>query len=183
MLRRDDCPYQPYYCEENIWKLCKQINSPESKVIFITNHQNAFIMKNQIGAKLSPEMGPIPFIIWDYHVILMTRENESWIIYDPNSSLDWRISLSAYIKYSFYDDAPASFKPSFRLIEGDDYLKNFSSDRRHMKNDCGNWLKAPPEWPLINPHLNHNLDRYIDFSDTAIGGKIIDLHTLKTMDN
>lgn len=35
------------------------------------------------------------------------------------------------------------------MIRADSYLKNFASDRSHMKDSSGNWREPPPEYPCI----------------------------------
>lgn len=37
----------------------------------------------------------------------------------------------------------------FRVIRADSYLKNFASDRSHMKDSSGNWREPPPSYPCI----------------------------------
>lgn len=35
------------------------------------------------------------------------------------------------------------------MIRADSYLKNFASDRSHMKDSSGNWREPPPSYPCI----------------------------------
>lgn len=37
----------------------------------------------------------------------------------------------------------------FRVIPAEQYLAEFSSDRRHMKRTDGTWIKQPPPYPPI----------------------------------
>lgn len=44
----------------------------------------------------------------------------------------------------------------FRVIKAREYLDNFSSDRKHMLDADGKWLKPPPEWPCIFARSGEN---------------------------
>lgn len=37
----------------------------------------------------------------------------------------------------------------FRVIPAEQYLAEFSSDRRHMRRPDGTWIKPPPPYPPI----------------------------------
>jgi hypothetical protein len=37
----------------------------------------------------------------------------------------------------------------FRVIPANEFLKEFASDRRHMKRPDGTWIKPPPNYPAI----------------------------------
>ncbi|VDK54984.1 unnamed protein product [Anisakis simplex] len=54
----------------------------------------------------------------------------------------------------------------FRVIKANEFLKNFSSDRRHMRNDHGDFIQPPPRWsPIFDKSIflrtGHNLDDFI----------------------
>lgn len=38
----------------------------------------------------------------------------------------------------------------FRVIPASEFLKDFASDRRHMKRPDGTWIKPPPNYPPIS---------------------------------
>lgn len=55
----------------------------------------------------------------------------------------------------------------YRLIPGDEFLSRFSSGRRHMRNEQGDWLSPPPPWDIIqNAGVSH--------SDEALSGEEVD---------
>lgn len=41
------------------------------------------------------------------------------------------------------------FDRFFRVISAEQYLTEFSSDRRHMRRPDGTWIKPPPPYPPI----------------------------------
>ena len=178
MLNRDDCLYQPYFCEENIWQLCHKFEDPKNcKVVFISNEQNAFVMKQQIVKDHKPMlMEEESFIIWDYHAVLMRLEKQQWLVYDLNTKLPFPFLLIDYCQHSFIQLPEKAFMPCFRVIDAPLYLKIFSSDRHHMLNDDGQWTKPPPAWDLINPHRQHNLHKFIDFNDDNFYSPILNFN-------
>ena len=117
-------------------------------------------------------------IIWDYHVIYLFLEGEQWFVSDFDSDLPWGLPISSYLLSTFDTSVGRLFAPSFRIMEGMDFLSKFSSDRRHMQDQRGNWLKPAPEWPVINRHSMHNLHQFIDMSRPA-PGVIVNLETLR----
>ena len=38
----------------------------------------------------------------------------------------------------------------FRVIPANVYLREFASDRHHMKREDGTWIKTPPDYPPIS---------------------------------
>jgi len=61
----------------------------------------------------------------------------------------------------------------FRVIPIDEYLKEFASDRRHMLNEDGTWIKPPPIYPAIRtPDQIHNLDDFIDMNPDRGPGQV-----------
>ena len=66
----------------------------------------------------------------------------------------------------------------YRLIPGDEFLLKFNSDRRHMRNDQGDWLSPPPLWDIIQNPRNmgekdsgsvDNLQKYIEMENCEEG--------------
>ena len=74
-LKRTDFLYQPYYCEENIWHLCRNEPLKNSHVIFIASRGDSFPMLNQRVMK-----DPLIPILWDYHVILLVHSETDQIL-------------------------------------------------------------------------------------------------------
>ncbi|CAG8519516.1 24380_t:CDS:2 [Cetraspora pellucida] len=69
--------YTPFYCEENVYHLCKKFSELLDKSIgnyevyacFISNQTRSVPIRKQKAAK-----SPDGFVIWDYHVILLLKE-------------------------------------------------------------------------------------------------------------
>ena len=151
-----DTYYQPFFCEENIWHLAKQRQDSNGEVVFISNLQKQVLFYQQKNAEdKHPQL-------WDYHVVYL----EDKLIYDQDSRLDNPCPLRIYLTESFESRLPL-LAPMFRLVTTDDYLRIFSSDRRHMKRH-GQWLKDPPPWPCIG-NGTHNLDAFTDMTRTEYG--------------
>ena len=148
--------HQPFYCEENIWKLAQARNHPDAQVIIISNTRKRVLVAHQ---KAVPEN---ELVLWDYHVIY--REAEA--CYDLDSRLPYPCKLKDYLEESFVPDH-SDFLPSFRTVDAADYCKDFYSDRMHMQCD-GKWLKPPPPWPCIRDG-SIPLSAYIDMSNPAPG--------------
>ncbi len=116
---------------------------------------------------------PAGVLVWDYHVVTLTKLNDVWTVLDPDHIPSAAVSLSNYLGSSFepLNAVPSQYLPQFKLVEAS-YLKaHFASDRRHMRSVDGEWLKAPPPWTCIGS--GHNLDEFIDMENsqhaTAIG--------------
>lgn len=116
---------------------------------------------------------PAGVLVWDYHVVTLTKLNGTWTVLDPDHIPSAVVPLSNYLRSSFepFNAAPSQYLPQFKLVEAS-YLKiHFASDRRHMRSADGGWLKAPPPWACIG--AGHNLDEFIDVENsqhaTAVG--------------
>lgn len=156
-------PYQPYYCEENIWHLCASplFEGKEKCVLILTNPDKAFaIFFSRSAAK------PESFILWDYHVIFAVKDKE-WTIWDPDTRLGIPVPAQHYLKYSF-PGLKKPFQPQFRVLEADVYHETLSSDRSHMLDQDGNWNAPPPSWEPIQNGPNNLMD-LIDLKRTDWG--------------
>ena len=78
-----------------------------------------------------------------------------------------------YAEKSFGDetDILPKFHRMFRVVEGEEFLHSFSSDRRHMKDGEGRWQKPPPNWVCIrgSKQEEHNLDSFINMDQPGPG--------------
>uniref|UniRef100_A0ABK0M3I5 Protein N-terminal glutamine amidohydrolase n=1 Tax=Rattus norvegicus TaxID=10116 RepID=A0ABK0M3I5_RAT len=158
--------------EENIWKLCEYIKThnqyllEECYAVFISNEKKMVPIWKQ---QARPENGPV---IWDYHVVLLhvSREGQSFI-YDLDTILPFPCPFDIYIEDALKsdDDIHPQFRRKFRVVRADSYLKNFASDRSHMKDSSGNWREPPPEYPCIETgDSKMNLNDFISM-DPAVG--------------
>ncbi|WP_462320029.1 protein N-terminal glutamine amidohydrolase [Halochromatium sp.] len=141
--------YQPFYCEENIWWLCAEPPPGVTieQVIFVAGlHGICPIAEQRAG-------GVDGIAWWDYHCIGLDHERRIW---DLDSRLPLPVAASTWLARSFPNTAglPAALQPLFRLVPGADYLRDFCSDRRHMRSADGGWLQPPPPWPCIGADEN-----------------------------
>jgi protein N-terminal glutamine amidohydrolase len=143
-MNRQDCPYQAFYCEENIWQLCQQnpFKNSQTKVCFIFNAMNCVPMLAQRAAK-----GRFEAAFWDYHVILLQQKDELWQVWDLDSLLPFPISLANYLNASFSESIPSIYQPSFRVLNSPLFLEEFCSDRSHMLDAFGHYHAPVPNWP------------------------------------
>jgi len=164
--------HHPFYCEENVWHLCQTfpVHSTHPQVVFVSNPDRTVLFCNQ---RAGDERG---LVVWDYHVLLLVNEG-GWQVWDLDARSGFPQPLPAYLAGAFpflstpSDDArrvgeaqlwtvPPEFVPVFRVIGVDRYVAEFSSDRRHMRDDTGGWTKPPPPWACIGE--GHTLDAFID---------------------
>jgi hypothetical protein len=154
--------YWPFFCEENIWHLCQEkfLRPFERKVVFVSNTNRSVAMKFQ---KAVP---PNTTVTWDYHVILLFRDAE-WKVADLDTRLSLPCSCQEYFSNSFM---PAQ-TPTFRVVDADDFIIHFASDRRHMENQP----QAPPPWDNIG--TGFNLWDFVSVSNNSYG----QIYNLKEM--
>ncbi|XP_038279447.1 protein N-terminal glutamine amidohydrolase isoform X4 [Canis lupus familiaris] len=138
--------------EENIWKLCEYIKNhdqyplEECYAVFISNERKMIPIWKQ---QARPGDGPV---IWDYHVVLLhVSSGGQSFIYDLDTVLPFPCPFDTYVEDAFKsdEDIHPQFRRKFRVIRADSYLKNFASDRSHMKDSSGNWREPPPSYPCI----------------------------------
>lgn len=169
-------PYTPHYCEENIWQAVRHpdfhTHLDHTYAVFISNA----IRQCPIWAQRASIIHGNP-VVWDYHVIMLVAPPDApattWdfdtLIGTPSDFETWWAT-----SFPFLEHLTVPYQPCFRLISASDYLSVFSSDRRHMKDDKGNWRMPPPSWPAIF-NGSHNLSELIDMSgDTP--GLVMDHH-------
>lgn len=177
MSAAGDHRHQPFYCEENVWWLLQHpsLVDHERFALFITNPLRQCPVWAQ---RAGPEDG---FVVWDYHVIAIVRRDgvEAW---DLDTRLGMPLGLADYLAGTFpVAAAPTGppFAPRFRLIEGDDFVATFHTDRSHMRTAEG-WLQPPPPWPPPSSPGGGggNLMRFVDLDD-PIAGEVLDLCGLK----
>jgi hypothetical protein len=57
----------------------------------------------------------------------------------------------------------------FRVIDADEYVDDFSSDRSHMLDRDGRWLVKPPSWNPITKEGGKSLAELIDMRNQSLG--------------
>ncbi|XP_060536488.1 protein N-terminal glutamine amidohydrolase [Cylas formicarius] len=178
--KQSDCSYVSCYCEENIYKLaevvnkiyCNEIN--KCFVVFISNPSRTVPLWRQRAGKDEDRL-----VIWDYHVIFLYHpEPEKCLVYDLDSELPFPTYVHKYVTETFRTDhilKPDYFR-YFRVIPAVEFIKEFASDRRHMKRPDGSWIKPPPNYPAITSSSNtHNLEEYIQMDIGKGPGQVLNL--------
>ncbi|KAJ4779466.1 Protein N-terminal glutamine amidohydrolase [Rhynchospora pubera] len=166
--------HTPYYCEENVYLLCKKLASVgvadptglDLFVVFISNEGNKIPLWHQKASQMEEGL-----VVWDYHVICIqvkSKGNKSStvdLVWDLDSTLPFPLPLDQYIHKAI---RPLSFENSlyrrlFRVVHAPVFLRYFASDRSHMKDASGNWMALPPTYdPIITEDgITHNLSEYM----------------------
>ena len=162
--------YCPYFCEENIWHLCGDVDVTdatgavvpldERAAVFVSNAARQVRMRHQ-------RAGGGGIVIWDYHVVMLARPGLVW---DLDCVLGAPLAVDEWVRASFVDRDAARF----RVVDAPTFVTTFASDRSHM---AGSGQPAPP-WPPIGgapAGRGHgdgdgmNLMRFVDMTDPFVG--------------
>lgn len=154
--------YQAFFCEENIWRLCRhpQLTGFDKRVVFVSNPARrcpVWLMR----AREQDEP-----VIWDYHVFLLVRQPD-WRVWDLDSLLGLAVPVLDYLSQSFRL-LPGALAPWFRVVGSELFLDAFRSDRQHMRRG-EHWLAEPPSWPAPSPEGEHNLEQWIEMEQPFFG--------------
>jgi len=162
---RNECIYTSCYCEENVWHLCQVIQTKERShpmdhkdhmnhflVVFISNPHEAIPLWKQKAGRCEEDW----FVMWDYHVILIDKQDQ--LVYDLDTVLQFPCNFKEYFSQAIRPDSILNekFHRHFRVIQAQDFLSTFASDRSHMKHPDGTWIKLPPSYPCIRTSESEN---------------------------
>ena len=103
-------------------------------------------------------------------MILFASKDDSSLIYDFDSTLPVPLSGKEYLQKTFLSNEnwKKNDLPAFKLIDANDFINSFVSDRSHMIDADGNWLSIPPKWPLIGKDGGVlSLPELLDFTLTS----------------
>lgn len=161
MIERDACLYTPFYCEENAWHLVQraELAALEPAVLFVSNPTRSCALWHQRAA---PPGHPI---VWDYHVVVLTRGAEQARIWDLDTRLAFPLAARDWLDHTFWGTPrlEARYRPRFRLVEAERFARTFASDRSHMRDARGAFTQPPPPWPIIaTAEATMNLDAFVD---------------------
>ncbi len=164
-LTRTDCSHTPFYCEENVYKLCQLLEDAKlrSTVVFVSNADRKVPLWRQRAGKDDQD----GLVVWDYHVFLVVTSTPSeHQVFDLDSRLSFPAPFADYAKETLrYDDDSLlpEFRRRFRLVPAVEYLDRFSSDRSHMRDEeSGRWVKPPPPH---SPIAAEEKERAVDLQD------------------
>lgn len=166
-------PYQPFYCEENVWCLLQNPALPEpGAALLITNPRQSVAVYGQRHAHREP-------LIWDYHVVLLLPRHG--LVLDLDDRDPGARPVAAWLAHAFRPTDPAELHPLFRMVPGPEFLRTFSSDRSHMQLADGSFRQPPPPWRApFQPRLGMNLPRFLDLAD-PIAGTVVDADGLRQL--
>ena len=173
--------YQAFYCEENVWHLCREpeLAARERRVAFVSSPSGACALFAQRAA---PEPGGP--VLWAYHVVLFVRglaPGAGWEAWDLDTTLGFPVPVEPWMDATFPADraVPPSFRPRFRLVTPGELEQRFSSDRSHMRDDDGSWRAPPPPWPpIVVPGSPSTLMDFVDTTAPFVG-EVTDLEGLR----
>jgi protein N-terminal glutamine amidohydrolase len=133
--------YTPFYCEENIWQLAQE--RANGSAVFVSNAQRQVACFSQKRAHQPDEP-----MVWDYHVVWLEEGASGVTVWDFDSTLGLVTPAQVYLAKTFRPVREA-FAPMFRVVAKADFVREFASDRSHMKRADGSYQAAPPPWPCI----------------------------------
>ncbi|KAJ3149011.1 hypothetical protein HDU89_004012 [Geranomyces variabilis] len=140
------------YCEENAYNLIRTLPKQRPGVtnayaVFVSSEIGWFEMKQQKAGK-----GDDGATMWDYHVFVINvaPAGQTAMVYDFDSLLPFPCVFDSYVAKSF---PPSQLPRLFRVVEARQFLRDFASDRRHMRSTTESgetkWSAAPPTYPPI----------------------------------
>ncbi|MBA2479880.1 MAG: hypothetical protein H0V44_04390 [Planctomycetes bacterium] len=173
MTARHGFDYQPFYCEENVWRWCQhpRVRGEEILVAVIANALGMVRCRQQRAS------GAQPFVDWDYHVVGFARWAGGWSAWDFDSAFGLPASALEYLSGTFSADDAPELRPTFRVMSGALYVRALKSDRSHMRHRDGRWLQEPPEWAAPDAG-SHTLEDLIDM-ERSDPGEVVDLRRLR----
>lgn len=150
--------YWPFFCEENVWWLARELESRAGAAVFISGSEGQVVMTAQRAG--TPPDG---ILCWDYHVVLLRQRDAFWEIVDldctdPGAATGLSLTHYARLSFPMLADDWAHCAPRFRIVDASTFVSTFASDRRHMRAADGSWLEPPPPWACIG--TGHNLDHF-----------------------
>lgn len=154
--------YQPFYCEENVWWLAQRSD------LFVGPCEVAFVLgpdrpDARVACWYQRAADEGEAVLWDYHVVLAERRPggagvaSTVIVWDLDTRLPWPCPAALWVAATFQDAAqvPARYHPRFRVVASHLFVREFATDRSHMRDASGLWRRPPPPWdPPGAPSMN-----------------------------
>lgn len=187
MISATEAPYQSCYCEENVYKLFEKIRDLDGEgnlnledfwAVMISNDDKMIPLWAQKAAR-----EPGLYVLWDYHVIVISKStsesSSSSKVFDLDSVLGWGVDFETYWNETMNPEkmqkVQTKYRRKFRLIPAHIYLRLLSSDRSHMLDANGKYLKPPPTWPkILQDSTRSNLMDLIDMSLQFPGTQVME---------
>ena len=176
---RDELDYQPYYCEENVWKLLArpEMAAWASWAVIVSNRRrNAVLLRQRAGRPMDG------LVRWDYHVFAVALDPaEGAVALDIDSDLPFPCPFGRYMEDTFPPRPRPDAAARFRAIAAAEYVGGLSSDRSHMRRADGSWIWPPPAWPAPGEGVEGgpNLMSWIDLRRRS-PGRLLDARGLSS---
>ncbi len=162
----ETAPYWPFYCEESAWRLLAAtslVTDPAAEAVLVANRGGRVACwGSRAAGPPPPDDHPGEAVLWDYHVVV--AEPAAGRVWDPDA---WRgpvMPLAVWLATTFL--APelvrARYHPRFRLVPRALWVEGLASDRRHMRDRRGRWLRPPPPWDAPHAERGSNLATWLD---------------------
>ncbi len=93
------------------------------------------------------------------------------MVWDLDTLIGFPVPVEHYLQEAFRDSniERREYAPLFRVIDADEYVKTFSSDRSHMRKPFEEWIAPPPPWPAIMQKDVSTFAKFIDVHSEWIG--------------
>jgi len=171
-IDRRSLDYQPFYCEENVWRLLgrDELAGHRAWAVIVSSRAGRLVALRQKAGRRAEGL-----VCWDYHVFAAVEEaSGARLALDLDSALAFPCPLDRYVEESFPPMAITSVRPRFRVIAAADYLAQLTTDRSHMRSPDGRYTMPPPPWPAPGGGRSNTFLNWLDLS-TGGPGKLFDL--------
>jgi hypothetical protein len=174
-IERAGLDYQAFYCEENVWRLLGRAEFAEksSWAVIVSNASRDVVLLRQVLGRPADGLAH-----WDYHVFAVLAEPiVGRVALDLDSELPFPCPLGRYLEDTYPAGVQRAFAPRFRVIRGEDYLRDFSTDRSHMRRSDGSWIAPPPAWPAPGSQSGRAsvLMEWVDVGHRRQPGQVLDI--------
>ncbi|KAJ4842634.1 hypothetical protein Tsubulata_013328 [Turnera subulata] len=177
-LEISEFDHTPFYCEENVYFLCKKLckdgiakaDGSDLFVVFISNDKkqarSTMASEGKEERDFDPKRHAFPTVI----ELLMFFSNSAekcinHMLQCLSRSTPAEIrNLGRCHGFQYHFKKVFHGIRFFRMVHAPIFLKCFASDRRHMKDSTGNWIAEPPPYEAIvaEDGAVHNLNEYME---------------------
>ena len=165
-IDRRACDYQPFYCEENVWRLLRRnelAGQPAWAVIASSLAGRLLALRQKAGRRADG------FVCWDYHVFAVIEEAGARLALDLDTDLPFPCPLANYVEDSFPPMRETPTQPRFRVITATDYVAQLATDRSHMRRPDGGYIMPPPPWTAPGGSRSNTFLTWLDVSADGPG--------------
>ena len=88
--------YAPFYCEENVLRLCPTLGASAFAVLVTNARRSVEMLRQRAGG---PGHGAV---LWDYHVFALAR-GEEWLVWDLDTTLGFPVPAARWFAGELYE--------------------------------------------------------------------------------